>query len=208
VKIRGYRIELGEIEKAIVNTGLVDTVAVILTDESEIDRKLVACCQSGQAGESNEAQIKAEIRKTLPGYMVPHHFAFLEKIPLTNSGKVDRKALRAMSLEFASRGDSQTGGEPSSESERYLAELWQGLVDIDCVYVEDNFFDIGGYSLLAAQLLVDVAKQRGVQLPFNALISSTLGQIASNFLDGAIGQTDEKINKKVKKSWLSSLFKG
>jgi amino acid adenylation domain-containing protein len=207
VKIRGYRIELGEIEQAIVNTGLVDTVAVILTDESEIDRKLVACCHSQQTGESNEAQIKTEIRKVLPSYMVPNHFAFLKDIPLTHSGKVDRKTLRAMSLEFASRGGAQTGGEPSSESERYLAELWQGLVDIDCVYVEDNFFDIGGHSLLAAQLLADVAKQRGVQLPFNALISSTLGQIAANFLDGEAGQTVEKKNKKVKQGWLSSIFK-
>jgi amino acid adenylation domain-containing protein len=207
VKIRGYRIELGEIEQAIVNTGLVDTVAVILTAESETDRKLVACYNSTQASDSNVAQIKTEIMKVLPGYMIPLHFAFIETIPLTNSGKVDRKSLRAMSLDFASRDNTQTGGEPTSESEKYLAELWQSKVDIDSIYVEDNFFDIGGHSLLAAQLLADIAKERGIQLPFNALISNTLGQIAANFLDGDAGQTVEKTNNKVKQGWLSSLFK-
>jgi amino acid adenylation domain-containing protein len=208
VKIRGYRIELGEIEKAIVNTGLVDTVAVVLTDDSETDRKLVACCNSTQAGESNVTQIKAEIRKVLPGYMVPHHFAFLETIPLTNSGKVDRKALLIMSLDFASRENTQTGGEPSSESEKYLAKLWQGLVDIDYVNVDDNFFDIGGHSLLAAKLLADVAKERGIQLPFNALISGTLGQIADAYLsEKAIEQNKAREPEKNKSGWLSKLFR-
>ena len=206
VKIRGYRIELGEIEKAIVNTGLVDTVAVILIDESETDRKLVACCKSAQAGDSIEAQIKTEIRKVLPGYMVPHHFTFLEIIPLTNSSKVDRKALRAMPLDLSVRVDME-GGEPSGESEVYLAELWQDIIDIDSVYVEDNFFDIGGHSLLAAQLIAQLAKDRGVQLPFNALISSTLGQISENYLDCDAGETTNNTVIKIKKGWLSSFFR-
>lgn len=211
VKIRGYRIELGEIEKAILDTHLVDNVAVILKGDSEAELKLVACCQSANAQAAQESQIKDVIRQHLPGYMVPQHFVFLDSIPLTNSGKIDRKVLRAMDMDFAPRQE-QAGDLPATEEERYLAALWQDLVDIDAVYQDDNFFDIGGHSLLAAQLIAQVAKERNVQLPFNALISGTLAQIAEGHLSAEAQAKQAKQNaasaEKAKKSgWLKRLFK-
>jgi len=206
VKIRGYRIELGEIEKAISDTELVNQVAVIVKGDADADRKLVACCANVTQSSDTEAAIKSEIRKVLPGYMVPQHFVYLEALPLTNSGKVDRKALRNMSFDLAVRQEASDGGLPSSESEKYLAELWSDIVDIDAVYVEDNFFDIGGHSVLAAQFIAQVAKDRGIQLPFNVLISSTLEQIAATCLDDTSQRNVGSAESKAKKGWLSSLF--
>lgn len=206
IKIRGYRIELGEIEKAILDTGLVEMVAVILKGE-ESNYKLVACCKIAEGHEFSEALVKESMRKVLPGYMLPQHFVVLDKIPLTNSGKVDRKELSSRSFDLQSQNDEQ-GSEPQTPEELYLAKLWKDIIDIDSVYLEDNFFDLGAHSLLAAQLISQVSKDKGVQLPFNALISGTLKQIAETYLsEKAIEQNKAREPEIKKSSWLSRLIR-
>ena len=206
VKIRGYRIELGEIEKAILDTNLVQKVAVILMGDSS-ERKLVACCKVAESGAFSESQVKEKIRKHLPGYMLPQHFVLLDDIPLTNSGKVDRKELCSRSFDLQSRNEEE-GEEPQKPEEIYLAKLWKEIVDIDSVYLDDNFFDVGAHSLLAAQLISQVSKDKGVQLPFNILISGTLGQIACEYLsEEAIERNSSLEPEKKKTAWLSRIFR-
>ncbi len=180
VKIRGLRIELGEIENVLaMQDGVAQ--AVVAAKPINGDTALVAyvVLEDGPVTRDN---LRKALLQRLPDYMVPHHFVFLDAMPLTSSGKADRKALLAMELEGISREDI-AGISPETESQIYLAGLWQDSIGIDEVYVDDNFFDVGGHSLLAAKVAVRVNEERGIEIPLHAFITSTLGTIADQYLD-------------------------
>ncbi len=155
VKIRGFRIELGEIEAALTRQPGVRE-AVVLAREVRGDKRLVAYVVGNVDVE--------KLRDLLPPYMIPAHFLTLEALPLTEHGKVDRKALpapeRAAPAEFVA---------PTTPTERALAELWQRVLRIERIGAKDNFFDAGGHSLLSMELVVGVRERFGVELPLKNL---------------------------------------
>ncbi len=180
VKIRGLRVELGEIENVLSLQGSVSQ-AVVAAKLIQEDPVLVAYVV--RVGDSaTRENLREALLQQLPDYMVPHHFVFLDAMPLTSSGKADRKALMAMELEEISRKDVP-GTPPETEGQIYLAGLWQSFTGIDEVYLDDNFFDIGGHSLLAAKVAVRAHEERGVDIPLHAFITSTLGMIVDQYLD-------------------------
>ncbi|WP_055589551.1 non-ribosomal peptide synthetase/MFS transporter [Streptacidiphilus griseoplanus] len=144
VKLRGLRIELGEIEAALRDKAGAREAAVVVSE----DKRLVAYLVDGPA---EAAQAREAIRGTLPDYMIPSHFVALDALPLTPSGKLDRRALPAPEVTAAEYR------EPATEAERVVAAVWAEVLEVERIGLDDDFFDLGGHSLLAIQV---VAKLR------------------------------------------------
>ncbi|MDU8524286.1 AMP-binding protein, partial [Pseudomonas syringae pv. actinidifoliorum] len=153
VKIRGFRIELGEIETRLQAHSAVREV-VVLALEGQLAAYLLPT-QPEQDQHALREALKAELRAHLPDYMVPTHFIFLDKLPLTANGKLDRKALPAPDA-----GQLQAAYvAPQGALEEQLAAVWSDVLKVGQVGRSDNFFELGGHSLLAVQMLVRVREQ-------------------------------------------------
>jgi amino acid adenylation domain-containing protein len=213
VKIRGLRIELGEIENVLSMQPAVSQ-AVVAAKLLNDDPALVAYIVRENNSATRE-ELRQALQQQLPDYMVPHHFVFLDAMPLTSSGKADRKALLAMELE-SFRREETVGELPETEGQIYLAAQWQAETGIDEIYLGDNFFDIGGHSLLAAKVATRIKQERGIEIPLKAFITSTLGKVAEQYLDQSkvaerFEPTESQVELPVqtvqaKKSWLSKLL--
>ncbi|MCI8212141.1 non-ribosomal peptide synthetase, partial [Pseudomonas sp. S25] len=161
VKIRGFRIELGEIESRLRDSADVRE-AVVLAIDGLSGQQLVAWIvpqvfeTGGQAG--LREQIKEELKATLPDYMVPAHLLFIERMPLTVNGKLDRKALPKPDASLA----QQHYVAPHSELEQRLVTIWQDVLRLERVGLTDNFFELGGDSIVSIQL-VSRARQEGIR---------------------------------------------
>lgn len=149
VKIRGYRIELGEIESALNQHDDVRVAAVVVREPQPGDQRLVAFLVAN-AGEVDSGTLKDHLRRTLPSYMVPSRYVTLREMPLTPNGKIDRKALP--SVDDTSDAPAVEHVAPSNALEHSIAECWRATLDLEQVGTRDNFFDIGGHSLLVVQL--------------------------------------------------------
>ncbi|MEM0941335.1 MAG: amino acid adenylation domain-containing protein [Bacteroidota bacterium] len=153
VKIRGYRIELGEIEAALNSHETIEN-AVVTAKEHAGSKQLVAYCVPKKEDKELEVQkLKSFLSKSLPEYMVPAFFIFIVEIPLTFNGKTDRKALLERKLEIS---DTSEYVPPRTETEQHLVTIWQEVLGIEQVGIHDKFFELGGDSLRAIQLLHQV----------------------------------------------------
>jgi acyl carrier protein len=150
VKIRGHRIELGEIEAALAMHPTVDEAVVVAREDVPDDRRLVAYVVGRTTGHVQPSTLREYLSGKLPDYMVPAQIALLEVFPLTPNGKIDRRALPAPDLVAA---QEQSHVAPTTDLERVVASVWQEVLRVGQVGTEDNFFDRGGDSLLAAQVL-------------------------------------------------------
>lgn len=150
VKIRGHRIELGEIEATLSKHPLVSEAVVVLSDDDEADKRLVAYVTSRQERKLLASELREFIKDKLPDYMRPAAFVILKQLPLTSNGKVNRRALPAPDSQ---RPDiDQEFVLPRFDLERFLVEKWKQVLKIDRVGINDNFFELGGDSLKAAVL--------------------------------------------------------
>jgi amino acid adenylation domain-containing protein len=147
VKIRGFRIELGEIESALARHPAVRECVADVRELIAGERGIVAWWVPAAAAAPDSEELRAFLRRSLPEYMLPAAFQPLAALPLTPSGKVDRRALPA-----PERAGSAASTPPATEVERALAELWRGLLGVERVGREDDFFALGGHSLLATRL--------------------------------------------------------
>jgi len=149
VKLRGFRIELGEIETVLGRVAGVSQAVAVVREDSPGDRRLVAYV----VAEGDEAELverlRAELRERLPEYMVPSGFVGLKKLPLTPNGKVDRNALPVPGRESQV---SVAYVAPGNDLEQQLASVWQEALKAERVGVDDNFFDLGGNSLLVMRV--------------------------------------------------------
>lgn len=177
VKIRGYRIEIGEIEAALREHPLVREVAVAARDG-----KLVAYVVRGPEVEREEAELASTWREfltsKLPAYMAPAFFVFLDRLPLTPSGKIDRRTLPAPEESHALRSKDLIA--PRDTLEEQLVKLWSKILQAKAISVTDNFFELGGDSLLAARLFAHIHNRFRKNLPLATLFSSpTIEQLAN-----------------------------
>ncbi|MDC0708183.1 amino acid adenylation domain-containing protein [Stigmatella sp. ncwal1] len=165
VKIRGIRIELGEIEAALRKHPQVGMSVVVARAEGQ-NKRLVAYVTPKEAGAKPTAKELAEYLKgQLTAAMVPSAFVVMEALPLTHNGKVDRKALPAP--EYGTEQAEYVA--PRTEMEKKLAGIWQEVLGVPRVGVSDNFFDLGGHSLIAIQVISRVREAARVELPVRAL---------------------------------------
>ena len=163
VKIRGgNRVELGEIEVVIGNITGISQVVVIAREDTPDQKRIVAYIILSDSSLTTDS-IKDEIAKHLPDYMIPSSIVFLSEFPLTVSGKIDKHSLPAP--EIANSSESYHFEEPANELEEYLKLLWEDLLHIKNVGTIDDFFDLGGNSLIAIQMMVRIEKDKGKQLP-------------------------------------------
>lgn len=186
VKLRGYRIELGEIEAALDDHGEVAQSVVILRENSPGDKRIAAYCVLTSGSEMVASELKRHLRGSLPDYMVPTEFVALDALPLTASGKVDR---RALPVPEQSTGLFSTGNQPSDRIEHRLQEIWQQLFGLNSIGTEENFFELGGHSLLAVRLAAEVERVLGSRLPIASIFQApTIASLAEVLRenDGAV----------------------
>jgi acyl-coenzyme A synthetase/AMP-(fatty) acid ligase/acyl carrier protein len=169
VKIGGHRIELGEIEAALARHPCVNTAVAVVANN-----QLMAAVTA-----STEAQALARhLEQCLPAYMRPEQILVLEHLPLSSNGKVDRRALQA-ALADATQTRTVVNEQPLRPDERVIAELWQQLLNVPSVSRHDNFFRLGGDSLLATRFLEMLRTRLGVELPMGQLFgAATLTEVA------------------------------
>ena len=176
VKIRGFRIELGEIEAGIARHPWVREVCVIAREDVPGERRLVAYLVAKNAAPELVSQLRDALRESMPEYMVPAHFVMLEALPLTENGKVDRKALPPPGTS-AIVGRRYVG--PRSAMEQTIAEIWSAVLGVPHVGVEDNFFELGGDSILSIQVIAR-CREAGLHLNSRDLFDRpTIAQLAA-----------------------------
>ncbi|MCY8164291.1 non-ribosomal peptide synthetase, partial [Bacillus inaquosorum] len=175
VKIRGYRIEPGEIEAALRGIeGIREAAVTVRTDSGEPE-----LCAYAEGLRRNE--VRTQLERLLPGYMIPAHIIEMERWPVTPSGKLDRNALPAPD----GAADEETYTAPRNVTEMKLAQLWEDVLKNGPVGIHDNFFDRGGHSLKATALVSRIAKEFDVQVPLKDVFAHpTVEGLASVIREG------------------------
>lgn len=189
VKLRGFRIELGEIESVIARHAAVADSIVVVQEVARGDQRLVAyvVVKTGVAAPT-VADLRDWVRHTLPEHMVPATVVFLDRIPLTSSGKADRKALPAPQLVDQTRPHQS----PRSTIEHEIVQIWERLLSPSRpISAFDDFFEIGGHSLLAIQMLADVERIRGQRIPLAWLFESSTVEALAARLSDTLFSTEE-----------------
>ncbi|HUG34077.1 MAG TPA: amino acid adenylation domain-containing protein [Anaerolineales bacterium] len=171
VKIRGFRIEIGEVESALAAHPDVRQVVVVARKAGSSDASLVAYVVPEPAGkEADINQLRAYLRTKLPEYMIPASFVILDAMPLTPNGKVDRKALPVLTQDqLATRAEYVP---PRTEEERAIAAICAEVLNLERVGLYDNFFDLGGNSLIATRLIFQLQEHFQVRIPLVRLFES------------------------------------
>ncbi|MCU1716788.1 amino acid adenylation domain-containing protein [Pseudomonas sp. 5P_3.1_Bac2] len=180
VKIRGFRIELGEIESALSEHPQVANAAVLLREDRPGHQQLVAYVTAVEGAALETQALRDYLGDSLPDYMVPSAIVLLEVLPLTINGKLDRRALPAPVL-------SHHGGRQQAASlqEEILASLFAQVLGVDEVFMDDDFFSLGGHSLLVMRLVSLIRSRFDIELPIRAIFEApTVAQLAKRLGEG------------------------
>jgi amino acid adenylation domain-containing protein len=174
VKVRGHRVELGEIETALVAHPSVRDAVVVAQDDQSGDKRLAAYVV-GEDGAPEASVLRGYLKRSLPEYMLPASFVFLESFPLMPNGKVDRRALPVPN----ERPEVGAYVAPRTPSEEVLAGIWAEVLKVERVGVADNFFELGGHSLLATRVMARTREAFGLELPLRTLFGApTIAELA------------------------------
>jgi acyl carrier protein len=177
VKVRGFRIELGDIEVHLNNLSYVDAGAVVM-NTSLTPPRLVAFVATQ---ESQNLKVKADLAQILPHHMVPDIVINLPILPLMANGKTDRKKLQSEPIEFSAITDHS---KPiTTETEKTLALIWQEVLAIEIFSASANFFDLGGYSLMATRLVARIFNQFGVELTLKKVFEYSRLDLMAEHID-------------------------
>jgi amino acid adenylation domain-containing protein len=170
VKIRGFRIEIAEIEAVLAGFENVKAAVVTTDESSNAEKRLIAYVVLDEGALANTSNLREKLGQTLPEYMIPSAFIFLDELPITATGKIDRKALPApdrlrpdLTIPFVA---------PVNPDEELLVQIWSKVLDVTNIGINDNFFDLGGTSLLAAKLFNQIEHALGKKLPLASLFSA------------------------------------
>ncbi|QXQ16511.1 non-ribosomal peptide synthetase [Pseudomonas tolaasii] len=203
VKIRGFRVELGEVEARLLEQASVRDAAVVAhagpggqqlvgyVVPMRQDEALLPWCDA----------LKAELKRSLPDYMVPTHLLALERMPLTPNGKLDRKALPKPDVSTL----QQHYVAPVSALEQQVAAIWAEVLRLERVGLSDHFFELGGHSLLATQVISRVRHALGIALPLKALFEHSTLQAFVQCLGPVAGEARETAMAAVDRSQLLAL---
>ncbi len=175
VKIRGFRIELGEIEATLNQHPDIKDSLVMATENQGKGKYLITyVIRENQQLKASEIEEFLQIK--LPDYMIPSVYAFIDKFPLNNNGKIDTKALPNVSLETCRENKLIP---PSNKIENKLSKIWQDVLGIEKIGIKDNFFTLGGHSLLATQILWKATEEFDINIPLKVLFENpTIEKIA------------------------------
>ena len=166
VKVNGIRVETGEVEAVLRAHAGVRGAVVVAQQAAHGETRLVAYVAGDEDALAGDA-LRSSLERTLPAHMIPAVLVRLEELPLLPNGKVDRAALPAP-VSSAWR-DGQEYVAPSSETERVLVEIWESLLDVRPISVDEHFFRLGGHSMLVVRLMAQIRRRLGVEVPLAAL---------------------------------------
>jgi hypothetical protein len=175
VKLRGFRIELGEIETRLADHAALREVCAVVRQHDVGDARLVAYYALRPGQTVTTTDLRKHLRASLPDYMVPQAFVELPELPRTPNGKVDRKALPAPFAETAAVATVA----PRTANEKLVAKVWCELLGRPSVDVHDNFFEIGGHSMLVLRSIARIEAETGTRLGPRAFVVDTLEQLAA-----------------------------
>jgi acyl-CoA synthetase (AMP-forming)/AMP-acid ligase II len=189
VKLRGFRIEVGEIEAVLTLHESVEQAVVVLREDVPGDKRLVGYVVAAPGHAVSVPELRRFVREKLPEYMVPSVIAEIGAVPQLPNGKVNRRALPAPEPQ---RQSEEPLVAPATESERIIADVWKDLLNVKAVGVHDNFFDLGGHSLLVIQLHSRLSRKLDRALTvLDLFVYPTIHALASHLADGrADGQAD------------------
>lgn len=175
VKIRGFRIELGEIEAGLLLHPAIRQSVVTIREDRPDDVRLVAYVVLNPKHNITITDVRKHLQNDLPGYMIPQYVIELDELPLTPNGKIDRKALPRP---LGGVLNENIYMPPRTEMERTLAKIWQDVLNIDRVSIHDNFFEIGGHSLLSMQVITIIREKLAKNISPKAILFNNLEQIS------------------------------
>lgn len=186
IKLRGQRLELGEIEAVIAHAPGVARVAVIARQDRPGNTRLVAYAVAHDASAADTHALLAHAEKLLPDYMVPSAVVWLDELPVTNNGKLDRKALPAPAL------STQVSRTADTPTERYIADLFQDVLQLERQPgADDDFFELGGHSLLAAKMAARIRQNRQPAFSLGAIFEhATVSRLAAYVDDASATNPD------------------
>jgi len=188
VKLRGHRIEPGEIEALLEKCAGIRQAVIVVREDREGDKRLVAYLV-GETAAPDATALKTALSAQLPDYMVPSAFVFLDAMPLTDNGKIDRKALLKMPPPTVVATTHEPGDLPTNETERVVARVWQEALGIPSVGMTENFFDLGAHSLTVAEAHAKLQEALGREIALLDLFQfSTVSALAAH-LAGSQAQT-------------------
>lgn len=180
VKVRGFRVELAEIEVTLRRHPAIAEAAVVVHESNADDGSLVAFVVPHDASSPSTEDLREFVRTKLPSYMVPSRISILDRLPITPNGKVDRRVLASQVVNGRSEDTgADPAGSPRRPMELALAAVWQELLGLERVGVYDNFFDIGGHSLLCMRVIARIEERFGVRLRPVDFMLQNLGQLAT-----------------------------
>jgi len=187
VKLRGFRIEVGEIEAALKQHESVEQAIVVLREDIPGDKRLVGYVVAARGHAVSAPELRRFVREKLPEYMVPSVIAEIAEVPLLPNGKVNRRVLPAPEPQ---RQSDEPFVAPVTESERIIADVWKDLLNLQAVGVHDNFFDLGGHSLLVIQLHSRLSKKLGGTLTvLDLFVYPTIHTLAAHVADVRVDES-------------------
>ncbi len=188
IKLRGHRIEPGEIEALLEKCPAIRQAVVFLREDREGDKRLVAYLVADE-NNSSSAALRAALDAKLPDYMVPSAFVFLDALPLTGNGKIDRNALLSLPPPNLASASAHNAAEPANEMERLVARVWRQALGIPSVGLADNFFDLGAHSLTVAEAHAKLQEALGREIALLDLFQFTTVSALAAYLGGAKATT-------------------
>ncbi|HPG89370.1 MAG TPA: condensation domain-containing protein, partial [Hyphomicrobium sp.] len=180
VKVRGYRIELGEIEANLVKHDAIERAIVIVREDEPGDVRLVAYVVASAGKTVEQEAARAFLRANLPDYMIPAHVITLPAIPQLANGKTDRKALPRPATEVRTVASSAA---PTTPTEVVVVQAMEEVLKVRGLGIDDDFFSVGGHSLLAARLTARLNKAFEVSLPLRAIFEHTSAKALARAID-------------------------
>lgn len=168
VKVHGCRVELGEIERQLITHGDVVNAAVRAWSDGATDNRLVAYVVPRTQPPPDTTELREYLRRRLPDFMIPAEFIAMTSLPLTANGKVDRTALPEVD-ETSRPGQRRDSVLPRTDMERQLRDVWEEVLAIDGIGVQESFFDLGGHSLLALRLVGRIEEELGTRVSSSVL---------------------------------------
>lgn len=178
VKIRGHRMELGEIERVLSQYPGVRSVAVCVFDRGENDRRLAAFVVADPNSAASAGELREFLTRTLPEYMIPSAYIFLDSLPLNANGKLDRRALPEP--DWTNVTANAVFVAPRNVTEAGLAGIWEDVLGVNRIGIHDNFFELGGHSLLAIRIVSRIRERLAIELPLSALFTlPTVAKLAA-----------------------------
>lgn len=182
IKIRGYRIEPGEIEACLLNEPAVDNAVVIAREDTPGNKVLVAYIvpRKNNLNQYEEIQKwKKSLQQCVPDFMVPNEYVVLSSLPLLPNGKINRKELPKPGR----RAHTTISKKQDTDTEKMVASIWAEALGMDEVGIDENFFDLGGHSLMAVQIMAKLEKETGKRLPIAALFEAPTVRQLSYYLE-------------------------